>query len=275
MDSQNNIPLREDRKKVSILQEAEGIHENHCSGFFESRNNSYIVGLNLSTAKVKQDLGHGGSNTLNEINAFDKAEVADINLGQINVITVSSFCGPKGLLLGVDLLPPKNFDFFKINSLSNKKCNVYDMKPLINATRELLGTLKDKRFPIFPGSHIPCAGKSIQKNGPCELYSAIAIGIPENREVDACLLMEDVGVIQEQKINDIKRYLVNSIESIGQNQSINYKSIFIGIETIDTKPGETGCALVFAPYLSFPKKIVRQAESFVSETLEEWQEKNA
>lgn len=252
--------------KEFILKEAVSPYDEFCEGYgnMGSSGNSYILGVVLSVAKVEKRFSHKGSSLLDEINAFDQAEVSDTFLGQINMSTVSSFCGPQGLILGYDLFPETQvlqesnvFEEIDGNTI------VYHIEPLLIATKKLFGTVSDKRFPLRPGAHVPCAGKSIKVNGPGIGYSAIAIGIPSDRSKNACLLMEDVGVIPEYYWNDVEYYrkfelrnISRSIIQIGNNQKVKYETILTGVRFLKAEQGEIVCALVAAPYFTIAKKAV-------------------
>jgi len=151
-------------------------YQKFCAGYNDraTKNNSYFTGFVLATAKTNLQFNHSGSWTLDSINAFDLAEVDNTNLGQINMINVSSFCGPQGLVWGYDYPVMDKRKLSKIKNLKFKKKTVpvYSARPLLEATNKLFGTRDHKRFPLMPGSHVPCAGKDIKKIGPESIYSA-------------------------------------------------------------------------------------------------------
>ena len=62
----------------------------------------YISAVKLSTGKVSVE-GLGKDNVLEGIVAYDKAERNTAYLGQVNMITVSSFSGPLSAVWGLDL----------------------------------------------------------------------------------------------------------------------------------------------------------------------------
>jgi histidine decarboxylase len=238
-----------------------------------SKKGCYVLGINLSVAKVKNKFTDKHSKILDEINAFDLAEVKNFNMGQINMIVVSSFSGPKGLIWGVDICKvPTRMNRYGINL---KDVEVYDLDSLIDSLKRLFGTIDEPRFPLLPGSHVPCASKSIYREGPGILYSALAVGIAENRN-NACLLMEDVGGLsltenigmQEKKI---ATRLTNSVLEIGNNQKYSFSKIFVGVKTIKLSKGETGCALVACPYFLLAKKAFIKGYHLKSLPLEKWE----
>ncbi len=247
--------------------------DNFCEGALLSKSGHYLLGINLSVSKVTNKFSDEHSHVLDEINAFDRAEVENFNMGQINMIVVSSFSGPKGAIWGFDLC---STPLIKNNySINLKSIDVYDLDNLIDALKSLFGTVSKPRFPLLPGSHVPCASKSIYREGPGILYSALALGVSENRN-NACLLMEDVGTlnlkdsVRNQEIKITSR-LVDSVVEIGKNQNYKFKKIFVGMKTIILHEGETGCALVACPYFLLAKKAVKKSHNLANISLEKWE----
>ena len=138
---------------------------------------------------------------------------------------------------------------------------VYDAQPLFTATKKLFGTVKKKNFPLFPGSHVPCATKHISFTGPAHIYSCLAVGIAKDRAHVANLFMEDVGqilAITEEEIKNFRHMIVQhaaeSVLEIAKNQDIMYKEIFVGLKDIVIEEGSVGCALVATPYFTLARK---------------------
>ncbi len=248
-------------------------YEHYCAGYQNPDNHGtgYILGVSLNIGKVPISFRRTGSQMLDKINAFDMAEVTGTYLGETNMITVSSFCGIQGKIWGFDIVKHPNLEekssflIDKIKDAEGRSIPVYSAKPILDATKRLLGTKRKKRFPILPGSHVPCATKHIVKNGPCRLYCALAIGIPKNTTTHACLLMENIGEFDLGNQNKyffkkIKEEIIldtaKSILAVGSNQEIEYQEIFVEIADISIKGGYMGCALVAAPYLSLAQKAV-------------------
>ncbi len=227
--------------------------------------NGYVLGFCLGTASVKTQFSHIGSIMLDEINAFDLAETKGPYIGQINMSTVSSFCGPQGLVLGYDIMRQKDMyqDSYGTVEYKGTKAKVYSLEPLIDATEKMFGTVDKRVFPLRPGSHVPFANKVIKADEPCIIFSCVAIGIAEDREANACLLMEDVGKIENKGLGpyiqfkeEIIEKLATSVLSVGHNQRVKYKEIFAGIRFQVVKKGEVGCALVAAPYFTLAKNAI-------------------
>jgi histidine decarboxylase len=154
---------------------------------------------------------------------------------------------------------------------------------MLEATRKLFGTVDDRKFPLIPGSHVPCAGKNIKIEGPGRIYSAAAVGMASNRNTAACLLMEDVGRIpvelkgqelQDYRHNILKK-IAESVVQIGQNQECKYDAIYVGMTDEVADKNEIACALVAAPYFTLAKEA---AKPFIQKktsqlTLAEWAKK--
>lgn len=253
----------------------------YCEGFFaNSKGNNYFLGINFSVAKTPIKFSHKGSQILDCINAFDLAEIKEINIGQINMMTVSSFCGPKGKIWGLDACSIKQKVNLDINvKQNNKKIPVYDINHLKNAFKELVGTIESPRFSFLPGSHVPCAVKTISVRGEKIIYSALGLGIPEDRNKNACLLVEDVGYIPKK--SDLKKYKKNILENlaksvleIGKNQNIKYNEIFAGITDLQIGKNEIGCALVACPYFLLAEKANPAEKNIFKLSLNEWKKIN-
>ena len=270
------------------IRRAISSYSNYCDGFATVADQSYILGIILGLGVSSVSLGHSGSTLLDEIVAFDRAEIDEAYLGQINMSTVSSFCGPQGIIWGYDLavsstlesqhpLLPKRLKYH------NQYYPVYNVEPLTEATKALFGTVEKKRFPLIPGAHVPCAGKNKTEIGPKRIYSGIALGIPKNRSHSANLLMEDIGTITNESCSEeldrarskILTNLATSVLKVGENQGIVFQEIFVGLKDIFVKEGEIGCALVAAPYFTLAQNAVPNSdpESLIDLSLQAWQTK--
>ncbi len=271
-------------------------YNQHCTGYQnpDNSNHGYVLGVCLSTGTAPISFKIPGSKMLDRINAFDVAEATGSYLGQINMIEVSSFCGSQGLIWGMDIARHQDFnnkEALQVGTLKRDdgiKIPIYSAEPLLEATAKLLGTKDEKRFPILPGSHVPCATKKIVKEGPCHLYCALAIGIPEDRSFDACLLMEDIGELSDETykkessqeaIDQIALNAAASVLKVGENQNVKYKEVYVSVANTIVRKGDIGCALIAAPYLSLAKKALpEEAPSLKSMrviTLGEWEKATA
>lgn len=261
--------------KDKIIESSLSPYDNYCLGY--TGEGGYFVALVMAIGVFKRTLSHAGSVILDSIVAYDRAETAETYLGQINMQIVSSFCGPQGLIWGYDVAAENETEVTpllgkeKIGRFSGVK--IRNGTNLRRAAKELFGTKDDLHFPFLPGTHVPCAGRFLFEQGPINLYSAIAIGIPENRSRSACLLMEDVGRLD--KINpEIKQEVIQraieSVFEIGRNQEISYKEIFVDFVSREINSEEIGCALVAMPYFHLAKKAFTKYLS--QHTLREWKE---
>lgn len=258
------------RNVKKILETAISPYEEYSEGYgnIGASGNGYILGVTLAATAVKRQFTHVGSQMLDEINAFDTAETHGPYIGQINMSTVSSFCGPQGLIAGYDIL---NSDFFNekeqvefISTQLGIDMPVYDIKPLIRATEYIFGTNQNRKYILRPGSHVPCANKVIKADKPSYIFSSIAVGIAKERETSACLLMENVGVIYDLDIDlkkveiEIKDALARSQIQVGLNQKVEYERVYAGVTFARVLDDQVGCALVAAPYFTIPRKLANE-----------------
>lgn len=264
------------RRLVEIkLSSAIASRDYHCEGYGNPGNEgtSYVLTMLAAATKVAKELCHEGSKMLDQTLAFDCAEVSEASIGQINMINVSSFCGPDGYIWGIDLAKTNEELLFKVENLP-----VYSAEPLFTATRSLFGTIENPVFPILPGSHVPCAcQKTFRDNEtdqPLHLYATIGLGIAEDRNIHACLLMEDTGFYNSQVItkDQLIENVAKSIIRIGSIQKLKYTKAYVGLRTVEVNKGEMGCALVAAPYIALARKAIPKGgfEMLHKITIKEW-----
>lgn len=215
------------------------------------------------------------SASLSRTVAFDRAEGAGANVTQTNMVRVSSFNGPDGLLLGYDLLAGE----LAPSGLAPGRPEALDAAPLFAATRALLGTVAERRFPIAPGAHLLCAYKEYFLEGPGTLYAAFAIGLPEDRERDADLFMEDVGALGggtgvEGQRRGLAEALLDSAALVGENLGVRYRRVLVAVEAFDVPEGHVGCALAAAPYVQLAEGAVPDEgpEALARLSVAEWEE---
>jgi histidine decarboxylase len=264
-----------------IIKNSISSEDKFLEGFFASKNtNTYFLGVNFSVAKTKKDLSHRGSSTLDKIKVFDLAETGAANIGQINMMIVSSFCGRNGLIWGYDVCKiPKEKNRWGLTLVDHEgdEVEIYDIENLVEAFKRLTGTIEEPRFPFLPGSHVPCACKQITSEDESIVYTALGIGVPIDRNRGACLLMEDVGTIPldvdnlEEYKKEIVKNVVKSVLKIGKIQKIKYKEVFVGIKEIKIEKGEIGCALVAAPYFTLAKDALPENEELPKLSIDEWE----
>lgn len=242
--------------KDKIIRSAISPYDHYCVGY--PGQGAYITTLVVGIGSVPEKNSHAGSKVLDSILAFDQAEITDSYLGQINMIAVSSFCGPQGLIWGYDIATLDDFppDDFLLNEKLAPGVKIKSGKNLRQAAQLLFGKSHQRHFPFLPGSHVPCAGRSKTAKGPADLYAAVAIGIPEKRDRQACVLMEDAGELKGNFLDlrqSILRNIVESVIEIGRHNRVKYGEIFVDFLYKKILPGEIGCALVAMPYFHLAK----------------------
>ena len=241
--------------------------------------------------------------TLLHIASYDTAEAEGAYIGQINMIYVSSFSGPRAAVWGYDLavhhdlrkngplfsVPDKMDDLLK-DSFPEKapgKIPVYSIKPLLDATESLYGTVSDRHFPIIAGAHVPCAAKegySEVQDKPKSgwVWCFLSLAIAENRSKDACLFVEDKGFFLDEdvktekevieKLDKKRRRVVYSQLVCGKNQGVPFKEIFIDYKYKHVDERHYGCALTCAPYVTLPKKAYPNGSAKnLDKSLETWE----
>lgn len=268
---------RFDFDPINILRSSIGEYEQFCTGY--NGVGGYCLALVMGIGIAEEIYSYSGSNMLDSIVAYDDAEVEDAYIGQINMIMVSSFCGPQGAIWGYDIARshielPDILDEAHVEEFEGIR--IVNGDTLRQASRMLFGTKQKRHFPFIPGSHVPCAGKYHAYKGETTLYSAVAIGIPDDRTRQACLIMEDVGELQERRIRDDatearKRIAVNmmrSVVQVGKNHGTNYKEIILEVILKEVPVGHIGCALVAAPYFNIARESYE--ENLDELSLQEW-----
>jgi histidine decarboxylase len=180
-----------------VANGAVGAFDDYCAGYLDpgATGLGYITTLKLSIGMVKADTDIG----LERIVSYDRAEKNDAYIGQINIITASSFCGLNGAVWGyhlakADRLVKGNVKPIKIlKRCDNQKVPLIPVEPLLDATERLFGKAEKRRFPPLPGAMVACATKNRTVEGPTKVWCAIALAIAENREKDSNLIVEDTS----------------------------------------------------------------------------------
>ena len=250
----------------------------YCDGYGMpgAKGPGYVSVLKVSTGVVEK----GDDDLLDAIVAYDRAEADDAYVGQINMITASSFNGLAGSIWGYDLARAEEIaqnsqkPLFTVKQYEGSELKVYDGAPLLKAGQALFGTEKARRFPLLPGAHVICANKSVTAYrpkkgapGPGQAYgvwSYIAISIAKDRTKDASLFIEDAGLwTKNSKPADLEAFLarhrrsvVKSIAACGQDQSVVYERTYISFARVIMKPGQIGTALTVAPYVVLAQKAL-------------------
>lgn len=256
-------------------------HDYFCSGSFGKADQPYVTAPVLAVGVATKVEVKNANSFINGVCSFDAAETENAFIGQTNAIVVSSFCGPHGIIWGIDVaVAPKERNPFlkKTTNQGNKEIDIYSARPLLDASKKLFGTVDEKRFPLRPGTHLPSALKTHYADGPQTLFTALAIGIPEDPAKDARLFMEDVGTLSapDAKLkSDVLGHLCDSVVKVADQQRVMLKHIYAEIETREIKKGETGCALASIPYFLLAKKAAPgwRKSALFGMGLKEWERK--
>nr|YP_009306318.1 hypothetical protein [Derbesia sp. WEST4838]AOP19222.1 hypothetical protein [Derbesia sp. WEST4838] len=260
-----------------IINGAIGTFDNNCAGYMNpgASGNGYIATLKLSVGSVEADMDEG----LERIVSYDTCETTDAYIGQINMLTASSFCGLNGAIWGYDLA--------KSESYSENKClltvkqgksevPVYDVFPLLDTTYRLFGTRNQKRFAPLPGAMVICANKNAYtsiKGGP--VWCVIALAIASNRQIHSNLFMEDCDASAPIQPDEYVQMMSQAIAECGQNQGVEYERIFIGCKSLTVPSGTIGCALTCAPYVTLAKNAIpsgSKASDLMNMSISQWEE---
>ncbi|MGV4460627.1 histidine decarboxylase, pyruvoyl type [Ornithobacterium rhinotracheale] len=291
------MKIKRHHKNAKIDRTAISIYDNYCDGYGAAGNegNGYVSVLKVSVGEVEKtdDL------LLDGIVAYDRAEANDAYVGQINMLTASSFCGIAGQIWGYDLATSDTIEdekeepVFVAKQYDGSDLPVYDAAPLLKAGISLFGTEKNRVFPPVPGGHIICANKSTtvfrpkdrKPQGDGEAYgvwSFIAISITKDRENSADLFIEDAGAwTQDDNPENLKAFLeehrkkvVWSIVACGEDQDVLYSRTYIGFAYLIMTPGYVGTALTCAPYVSLAKNAIpaKGFHQLNDMRLSEWEE---
>lgn len=131
-------------------------YDDYCDGYGMpgAYGNGYVSVLKVSAGTVEKT----NDELVDRIVTYDKAEAADAYVGQINMLTASSFCGMAGQVWGYDLARHDSVDNGKSKPLFTEKqwngreLEVYDAAPLLSAGVELFGTEQNRRYHPIPGA---------------------------------------------------------------------------------------------------------------------------
>jgi histidine decarboxylase len=280
----------EKSRKVLSLQDivngAVGPFDFYCDGYGNpgSSGLGYVSVLKLQTGKVRMDM----DTVLEEIVSYDRAETLGTYVGQINMITASSFNGLNGVVWGYHVAKEDSIADGTLKPLFMKKRSdgveipVYPVEPLLDAGERLFGTNNARRFPILPGAQVKCAVKSHTVKGPTSIWSAIALAIAEDREKDSNLFIEDAGdsipaeseQARKAYLNRLMENIAESVIRCGDDSNVKYKAIFVGYKTEWIPEGYVGCALTVAPYVVLAKEAIPPGETpekLLEMTLSEWE----
>jgi len=220
--------------------------------------NRYLLALNVAAAAVPVRFANSWSDGLDAVCAFDAAETARVHMGQINLITVSSFCSPDAYIWGLDLADSgvlSDEPMFRVGQ-GVGSLPVFDGAPLVDAAAALFGAGRERVFPLAPGTHCRAAAKWLVRRGPGTLYSAFGLGLrPPCLHNQASLIMEDVGFVpscdpasEETRQRVVMENVAHSVLAVAANQGVRYAAVLTAYAETAVAEGEVGCSLIAAPY---------------------------
>lgn len=249
----------------------------YCDGYGRpgAEGLGYVCVLKVATAAVDKT----DDDLLDGIVAFDAAEAEGAYLGQINMVTASSFCGVAGHVWGHDLAVAEGIaqdrqpPLFTEIQYDGSPLPVHDGAPLLAAGQALFGGRDARRFPLAPGAHVPCANRSSTAYRPRgrpplangrEAYGVwcyLALSIARDRRHAADLFMEDAGLWTADDDNrSLERWLhrhrhavARSILACGRAQRTLYARTYICHACTLMPPGSVGVALAAAPYITLAR----------------------
>lgn len=264
------------KKHLDVDKTAISRYQKYSRGYMEPGNigNGYVTGLKVDSGICEKT----DDNVLDGIVAYDRAECKNAYIGQVNMVTASSFTGIQGHVLGYDILHNPEIDnsspLFFVDQWDGSKLPIYDAKPLQDTLVEYFGIIKDhqdlRRFYPAPGCFLACANKEViaerpKKDVPLKpgqaygVWSAIAISFAKNPDRDSNMFIEDAGIWEtpneSELISFMKKHLhkiAKSIGKCGKDENTLFKESWIGFSHTMMKPGQIGKAITVGPYFTLP-----------------------
>jgi histidine decarboxylase len=266
----------------------------YCMGYMNpgASGFGYISTLKLSTGVVSVEGLDPGTEG---IVSYDRCEKNDAYIGQINMLTASSFCGVNGAVWGYHLAKADEIangtlkPMFYQTGDGGMAIPVYPVYPLLDCAQRLFGVDRTRRFPPMPGAHVICANKSftsdpnVKPDPTTYVWAAIALAIAENRERDANLFIEDAGQFGSvySAPSEIIRFLDNMLHAVtksmvlcGMDQKVRYKEIFAGYVYQFVDRNQVGCSLTCAPYVLLAQNAIPtggSASQILGMTISQWE----
>lgn len=267
-------------KLEDVVNGAVGAFPLNCAGYGNpgASGLGYIATLKLSLGCVDKGVYDEG---LSGIVSYDRCEANDAYIGQINMLTASSFCGENGAVWGYHLARADDLHVRQWGTIQAPwgEVPVWDVAPLLDATQRLFGIEGQRRFNPLPGAMVTCANKNRTADGPTTVWSSIALAIASDRDTQANLFIEDASDTAQNKEQPVDPMVVaKSIVACGIDQSVTYKEIFVGVKTLDVPEGYVGCALTCAPYVTIPPAAIpedperkKEAAYLLKLTISKWE----
>ena len=269
-------------KLNDVVNGAIGPFADYCAGYLNpgASGLGYIAVLKLSVGSVATDMDIG----LEGIVSYDRCEANDAYIGQINMLTASSFCGLNGAVWGYHLAQADGLRETLLGTVKRQdgvEVPIYSVLPLLDAGYRLFGSADQRRFNPLPGAMVVCANKSataLAKPGTTnKVWCAIALAMSEDRDSAANLFIEDASDTDSsgaQPYDDLLKNIAASILACGADQNVLYKEIFVGYKSVEVDAGTVGCALTCAPYVILAGDAVppqRTADVLLDMTLSDWE----
>ncbi|MEE1296139.1 MAG: histidine decarboxylase, pyruvoyl type [Bifidobacterium sp.] len=257
-------------------------YDSYCDGYGMpgATGNGYVNILKVSCGTVDKT----DDALVDRIVTYDKAECADAYVGQINMLTASSFCGVMGQVWGHDLAAHPDVKAVRLTPLftatqfNGAPLPVYDAKPVIDAGIELFGTDTDRRYHPAPGAHVICANKGVTAYRPRTdraladgegygVWSFIAISLSNDRDYCADLFIEDAGVWTENDdeaalrafLDRHRKEIVWSVVECGRDSGVLFERTYVGYAYTMMRPGQIGNAITVGPYVTLARDAVPTA----------------
>ena len=275
---------------AQVVNGAVSPFDQYCMGYLNpgSSGMGYISTMKLSTDIVyMQGLDPGTQGIV----SYDRCEKDDAYIGQINMLTASSFCGLNGALWGYDLgvadeIANGSLQPMYYQNQSGGQIPVYPVEPLLDAAQRLFGIDDQRRFPPMPGAHVVCANKSATIAGPTWVWASIAIAIAADRTYESNLFIEDAGNYGNastppqnvyQFLENTQHAVTESIIMCGVDQNVLFSKIFVGYKYQFVPAGYVGCALTCAPYVvlaqnAIPNYPQSPASALIGVTISKWEQ---
>jgi histidine decarboxylase len=241
----------------------------------------HISVVKLSTGMVAEHLDAA----VEGIASDDRAERNDAYAGQLNMLNACSFSGVDGAIWGYDIARHDGLTDGSIRPIGTRKRHdgadvpIFPVTPLLQAGEQLFGSESSLRYPLLPGSRVPCARKKLTAIGPTSVWSAVAVAVAQDRGRDSSLFVTDVGqgiqgASHQEHATALSVRLENIIESVmlsGADQYVKYREIFVGFKTQRIPQGYIGCALSCVPFVVLAKNAAPQpADLLLGMSLSEW-----
>lgn len=79
---------------------------------------------------------------------------------------------------------------------------------------------------------------------------------------------------KEQRLQQVRENIAKSVISVGKNQNVTYKKVYVGVKKQDLLEGEVGYAMATAPYVLLAKDAVPPggAAKLLAMTISQWEE---